>query len=466
MLDDDDVSAVLAAALDGGATWSEVYAERTQATSVRLDDRRVEELTSSRRQGAGVRAVRGTAQGYAWTDVLTRESLREAARAAAAALQGERSAAVATARRAGPTARRRVLLHPADVTEARRVELARAASEAAWAAGADVRQVTVGLADVAETVMVASSLGPRADTERVRTRLVAQVVAERDGLVQTGFEGPGRSQGFEVFDAGDPAAVDPAAVGATAAGQALRLLDSVPCPAGEMPVVLNAGGGGVLFHEACGHGLEADAMARHTTVYSRRGGTQVASTLLSAVDDPTLPGAWGSYDVDDEGTPAARTVLFDAGVQAGVLSDRVYAEALGRPASSGHGRRQSYAHVPAPRMGNSLVLPGADDPAEIVRSMRRGLYAEGLGGGEVNPATGDFVFGVTEAYLVEDGELTRRVRGAQIIGNGPRAVADVDAVGSDFAMKQGVCGKGGQWVPVGFGTPTLRIARLTVGGAA
>ena len=461
VLDDVLVADVLASALTGGGEWSEVYAERTDATSVRLDDHRVEELTSSRRVGAGVRVVAGTQQGYAYTDVLTPESLHRAAAAAAAALQGERSAAVADLRQVEPQVRQSVAVRPGDVDKARRVAVAREAEAAAWAAGGDVRQVTVGLSDVASQVLVASSRGVRADTERVRTRLVAQVVAARDGLVQTGFEGPGHAQGFEVFDH-----VDPSQVGDRAARRALRLLDSVPCPAGEMPVVLNAGGAGVLFHEACGHGLEADAMARRTTVYAERGGQQVGSSVFSGVDDPTLAGAWGSYEVDDEGTPAARTVLFEDGVQAGVMSDLVYAEALGQLAPSGHGRRQSYAHVPQPRMGNSLVLPGTSDPAAMVREVEHGLYAEGLGGGEVNPATGDFVFGVTEAYLIEGGELTRRVRGAQLVGNGPRAIADVDAVGTDFAMKQGVCGKGGQWVPVGFGTPTLRIARLTVGGQA
>jgi TldD protein len=227
--------------------------------------------------------------------------------------------------------------------------------------------------------------------------------------------------------------------------------------------VLNAGGGGVLFHEACGHGLEADVIAKDTTVYARTRGQRVGSDLFSGVDDPTLVGEWGSFSFDDEGTPAERTVLFDHGDQLGEMSDRISAWKLGT-VPSGNGRRQSYAHVPQPRMTNSIVLPGESDPKAIVADVEHGLYAEGLGGGEVNPATGDFVFGVTEAYLIEKGELTRRVRGANLIGNGPRALSLVDAVGTDFAMKQGMCGKGGQWVPVSFGTPTLRIARLTVGG--
>ena len=284
------------------------------------------------------------------------------------------------------------------------------------------------------------------------------MVAARDGLVQTGFEGPGATAGLELFDE-----IAPESIGEKAAQQALRLLDSEPSPAGEMTVVLNAGGGGVLFHEACGHGLEADAIAKDTTVYAGSRGQRVGREIFSGVDDATLPNAWGSLGFDDEGTPAQRTVLFEGGVQAGEMSDRISAAKLSG-VSTGNGRRQSYAHVPIPRMTNSLVLPGESDPAAIVADVERGLYAEGLGGGEVDPATGDFVFGVTEAYLVEHGELTRRVRGANLIGNGPRILALVDAVGTDFDLKQGMCGKDGQWVPVAFGTPTLRIARLTVGG--
>jgi TldD protein len=230
-----------------------------------------------------------------------------------------------------------------------------------------------------------------------------------------------------------------------------------------MTVVLNAGGGGVLFHEACGHGLEADTIAKDTTVYAHTKGQRVGSEIFHGVDDASDPNGWGSFSFDDEGTPAQRTVLFEGGVQTGEMSDRINAARLG-VAPSGNGRRQSYAHLPIPRMTNSYVLPGDSDPALILADVSYGLYADGLGGGEVNPATGDFVFGITEAYLIENGRLTQRVRGANLIGNGPQAIALVDAVGSDFAVKQGMCGKDGQWVPAGFGTPTLRIARLTVGG--
>ncbi len=458
MLDESDVRAALDAALATGGDWAEVYADRRDTTSIRIEDHRVEELTSGRDRGAGVRVVQGTQAAYAFTNVLTRDSLVEAARAAAAAVRGVEPVRVVDLAIARPPATHPARIAPGDVAKADKVALTRRCEEAAWAQGGDVRQVLASYVDVVHRVFVANSLGHLSDDTRIRTRLACQVVAARDGLVQTGFEGPGASCGFELFETESPERV-----GEEAAQRALRLLDSVPSPAGEMTVVLNAGGGGVLFHEACGHGLEADAIAKDTTVYAHSKGQQVGSALFHGIDDGTIPNGWGSLGFDDEGTPAQRTVLFEGGVQTGEMSDRISAGRLGT-APTGNGRRQSYAHLPIPRMTNSYVLPGDSDPELILADVEYGLYADGLGGGEVNPATGDFVFGITEAYLIEHGKLTQRVRGANLIGNGPRALSLVDAVGSDFAVKQGMCGKDGQWVPVSFGTPTLRIARLTVGG--
>jgi TldD protein len=458
VLDEADVRAVLDAALATGGEWAEVYAERRDSTSISIDDRRIEELTSGRDQGAGVRVVDGPQAAYAYTNVLTRESLLEAARAAAAALSGQRQASVVDLTRVQPTAVHPVLRSPSTVSKADKVAAARRAEEAAWAVGSGVRQVAASYADVVQRVFLANSHGHLSDETKTRTRLVCQVVAARDGVVQTGFEGPGGSMGAELLDLNPPEDV-----GRLAAERAVRLLDSIPSPAGEMTVVLNAGGGGVLFHEACGHGLEADAIAKNTTVFAKRKGDRVGSAIFNGIDDATVTNGWGSFGFDDEGTPAQRTVLFEDGVQSGEMSDRISAGKLGT-APSGNARRQSYAHFPIPRMSNSFILPGASDPADILKDVKRGLYAEGLGGGQVNPATGDFVFGITEAYLVENGELTKRVRGANLIGNGPEAISQIDAVGTDFDVKQGMCGKDGQWVPVSFGTPTLRIARLTIGG--
>jgi TldD protein len=248
-----------------------------------------------------------------------------------------------------------------------------------------------------------------------------------------------------------------------AARRAVAMLDSIPSPAGEMPVVVANGCGGVLFHEAVGHPLEADAVDKEASVYRGLVGERCASELIDGVDDATIPNGWGSFDFDDEGEPARRTVLFVGGVLQGFLHDRLRAAKMSVP-TTGNGRRESYANPPIVRMTNTNILPGTTDPGEIVRSTDRGVYVTGLGGGQVNPATGDFVFGVSEGYLIEHGEITTPVRGANLIGRAIDVMSSVDAVGTDFETWEGVCGKDGQGAPVGSGSPTLRIARITVGG--
>jgi TldD protein len=244
---------------------------------------------------------------------------------------------------------------------------------------------------------------------------------------------------------------------------AVAMLDGQPAPAGQMPVVLAPGGGGILFHEACGHGLEADHVQKDASVFRGRMGESFATPLVTGVDDGSVPSAWGTNAFDDEGTPTQRTVLFDQGKLVSLLYDLLRARHDGLP-STGNGRRQSYAHLPIPRMTNSSILPGASAPQDVVGDTRRGLYAKTLGGGQVNPATGDFVFGVAEGYLIEDGRITAPVRGANLIGNGPQILAAIDAVADDFDVRDGICGKEGQGVPVSNGSPTLRISEMTVGG--
>ena len=457
-LDDADARAVLSAALAGGGEFAEIYAETRHSRSLRLDDGRVEELVTGRDQGAGVRVVRGKQTSYAFTNVLSREALVEAAKVAAAAFPTDGPATVADLRRVAPPLRHTVVRDPLEADGPRLAELVRTVDAAARAVDGAVRQVTVSYADARQGVLLINSEGHRSEEVRTRTRLVGQVVAARDGVIQTGFEGPGGSVGHELFDEHPPEQI-----GRLAAERAVVMLDAVPAPAGEMTVVLGPGGGGVLFHEACGHGMEADIVAKGASVYRGKQGQRLGTPIFTGVDDATVPGGWGSFGFDDEGTPAQRTVLFSEGVCTDYMTDRIRAAELGLP-RSGNGRRQSYAHLPIPRMTNSSILPGRDDPAEILASVKRGLYCKSLGGGQVDPASGDFVFGVTEAYLVENGEITRPVRGANLVGDGPTVLGRIDALGSDFDTRQGICGKDGQGVPVAFGTPTLRISRITVGG--
>jgi TldD protein len=447
VLEDAVVRKVLGAALATGGEWAEMYAEDRLSHNIRLEDRRVEELVTGRDRGAGVRVVKGTASAYAYTNRLDTDALLEAARVAAAALREPPSAQVADLRRREPGVRHPVAVDPATVQRTTLAELVRRADH-----------VTAGYGDVRQQVLTANSEGFSTLEDRVRTRFVVQVVAVRDGVVQTGFDGPGRSTGFELLDE-----FPPEEVARKAAERAVAMLASKPAPAGQMPVVIASGNGGVLFHESSGHGMEADLIAKEASVYTGKQGQRIGDERFNGVDDATVEGGWGSFAFDDEGTPAQRTVLFEAGVCTDYLTDLIRARQLGLPAS-GNGRRQSYADVPIPRMTNTYILAGSDDPSEIIRQTPRGLYAKSLGGGQVNPVTGEFVFGVVEGYLIENGEVTTPVRGANLVGDGPSVVAAVDALGDDFTVKEGICGKEGQGVPVGNGAPTMRISQMTVGG--
>jgi TldD protein len=458
VLEDAIVRKVLTAALATGGEWAEVFAEDRLSHNIRLEERRVEELVTGHDLGAGVRVVRGTSSAYAFTNRLDGEGLLEAGRIASAALRDHPVAEVRDLRSRVPGVTHPVKIDPATVERTTLAEVVRRADDAARSYDPSVAQVTAGYGDVRQRVFIANSEGYRVDEERVRTRVVVQVVAIRDGVVQTGFDGPGRSCGFELLDE-----FPPEQVARNAAARAVAMLASRPAPAGEMPVVVGSGHGGVLFHESSGHGMEADLIAKEASVYAGKQGTRIGVSNFNGIDDATVEGAWGSYQFDDEGTPAQRTVLFEGGVCTDYLTDLIRARQLGKPAS-GNGRRQSYAELPIPRMTNTYILPGTDDPDEIIRQTPSGLYAKSLGGGQVNPVTGEFVFGVVEGYMIENGEATVPVRGANLVGDGPSVIALLDAIGSDFGVREGICGKEGQGVPVGNGAPTLRIARMTVGG--
>jgi TldD protein len=457
VIDPDLVREVLEVARSHGAGFAELYAEERSSTVMRLDDGRVEEVVAGGDRGAGIRVFHGESQAYAYTNRLDAASLRRAAEAAASAGRAQDGGAVA-ALTATPVVRQPVRIAGADVPRDRKVAWLREADEAARAFDPAVRQVLVAYLESLQHVLVANSDGRWSEEERPRIRLVAQAVAARDDLLQTGFDGPGGLAGLEFIDAHPPARV-----AETAAKMAVSMLGSRPSPAGQMPVVLGPGGGGILFHEACGHGLEVDHIQKDASVFKGRIGETFASPLVNGVDDGTVPAEWGTNAFDDEGAPTQRTVLFENGTLVGALYDELRAR-HDDVSSTGNGRRQSYAYLPIPRMTNSSILPGESSPEDIVRDTSRGLYAKALGGGQVNPATGDFVFGVAEGYLIENGELTTPVRGANLIGNGPQILAGIDAVADDYEFRHGICGKEGQGVPVANGSPTLRIAEMTVGG--
>jgi len=460
MVEPEVIERTLSLALARGGDFAEVFAEDRESVSARLDDGRVEELVSGRSRGVGIRVVRGESTGFAHTADLSEAGLRGAAEAAAASAEGGAPVRVATlgpvTGRSGPAAR----VLPGSVGKDRKVALLEAADAAARERDGAIRQVSAAYADGRRRILVANSDGLVASDDQVRTRFMVTCVAEGDSGLHTGTEAPGRTVGFEYFDE-----FDPADIARTAADRALALLTARPAPSGRMPVVLRRGAGGVLFHEACGHGLEADLVRRDASVFRGKVGELVASPLVTVVDDGTYGREWGTLTIDDEGAPTQRNVLIQDGILTDYLWDVVRARAEGRPVS-GNGRRESYRCLPMPRMTNTFLLVGTTDPDDIVADTEHGIYCAALGGGQVNTATGDFVFGVTEAYLIEHGEITEPVRAAQLIGNGFDTLRAVDAVGDDFDTWAGTCGKEGQGVPVSAGQPTLRVAEITVGGTA
>ncbi len=458
MVERDLAEEVLRVARRRGGSFAELFVEDTSTTSIRLDDGKVEELTTGHDRGAGVRVCRGTSYGYAYSNRLDRMALLDAAEAASAALADGEPASVLdlTERRRDPV--NRVERPAALVAAGDKVAWLREVDEVARGRSPEVVQVIGVYGDSLQRKTIATSDGAWIEEERPRIRLVAQVVAARDGNIQTGFHGPAACSGVEFIDRNPPSSV-----AEVAARRAVTMLDSVPAPAGEMTVVLAPGMGGVLFHEAVGHPLESDAVDKEVSVYRGLVGERCSSELIDGVDDATVPNGWGSFSYDDEGTPSQRTVLFTGGVLQGWLYDRLRAEKDDAPAT-GNGRRQSYAHPPIPRMTNTYILNGVSDPADVLSSTERGVYVTSLGGGQVNPATGDFVFGIAEGFLLEHGRVGAPIRGANLIGRAIDTMSAVDAVANDFDTWEGVCGKDGQSAPVGSGSPTLRISRLTVGG--
>jgi len=458
LIETDVVQRVLGAALARGGEFAEVFAEDRRGTAAVLDDGRVEELSTGRDRGAGVRVVVGETTGYAHTADLSEAGLLAAADAAAAVARAGGASRVVPLEPVSAPRPNEVALAPETVSKDRKIELLRRADDAARAAGGAVSQVSASYGDARRRVLVANSEGVLAADDQVRTRFAVTCVAVGDAGMQTGFESTALTLGFELFDT-----VDVGELAAVAARRALSKLTARPAPSGEVPVVLASGSGGILFHEACGHGLEADHIVKDSSVYVGQVGNLVASPLVTLVDDGTVGPQWGSFAVDDEGRPAQRNVLVEDGVLTDYMWDYVRARKEGR-VSSGNGRRQSYRHLPMVRMTNTFLINGTDDPDEILAQTPSGVYVAKLGGGQVNTTTGDFVFGTNEAYLIEDGRITEPLRDANLIGNGPEVLRRIDAVADDFAMTPGTCGKDGQSVPVGCGQPTLRITGVTVGG--
>ncbi len=453
-------SLVLARALSRGGTFAEIFFEDSRRFSMTLRSGKIENAAITHPRGAGIRIYDALRSIYVYTcDVSEAGLLRAAERAAAAVTQSR-----AAGRDIVLTPRETPNLHPVlqpvlDTPTERRARLLRTVDGAARAVDCRITQVTVGLTAREQHVIIANSEGLYTGDTRVYTHLSCSAVASDGTENQTGTDNPGALMGFELFDT----RVDPEAVGRKAAKTAVTMLTAPYCRAGEMPVVIAGGFGGVIFHEACGHSLEATSVAPGMSEFCGKLGQQIAAPCVTAIDDGTMPCEWGSENIDDEGTPTTRLTLIENGVLRNYMVDRLNGLKMGM-APTGNARRESYAYAPTSRMRNTYIAPGTDDEEEMIRTMGDGLYAAQMGGGSVNPATGEFNFAVQEGYLVQDGHITTPVRGASLIGKGAQILMRIDRVGRTMTMGQGMCGSLSGSVPTNVGQPTLRVSRLTVGG--
>jgi TldD protein len=459
-----DLESYLSEALSAGGEYADLYFEYLATTSIGIDEGIVKSATEGVSLGVGVRVIAGERTGYAYSDDLSPEKIRKAARVAAHIAKGP-----ATIVKTGFEETRQHNLYPMlsaphESGLAERVELVKRADLAARAYDARIFQVQATYADSLRNVLVATSEGRLSFDRQPMARMSVSALARQgDGAPQHGHSGGGGRVTLEFFEKEKT----PEHFAREAARQAIVQLDAVDAPAGETTVVLGPGWPGILLHEAVGHGLEADFNRKGVSAFSGRIGQQVASPLCTVIDDGTIGSRRGSLNVDDEGMPTQKNVLIENGVLRGYLQDKLSSR-LTNNTSTGSGRRESYQHIPMPRMTNTYMLAGQSDPEEIIKSVQKGLYCATFGGGQVDITSGNFVFSATESYLIENGKLTRPVRGASLIGNGPEALKYVSMVGRDLQLDEGigVCGKEGQSVPVGVGIPTVKIDRMTVGGTA
>ncbi|MBR0368565.1 MAG: TldD/PmbA family protein [Clostridia bacterium] len=459
MLTKTTASDALYAALKTGGDFAEIYWEDQRSGAMGLVDGHVEAASTVRRHGAGIRVFKGLNSVYVHTNDTSASGLAAAARKAADAVSGDACVGDIHLTRSLQRNLHPILEMPMDVAGARKAKLLRDCDLAAKAVSGEITQVRANLTYGESDVLIANSEGLVTGDTRVYTRLYVAAVATKGGDSQSGREAPGAMMGYELF----AGRVDPARTARTAAERAVAMLHAESCPAGVMPVVIDGGFGGVIFHEACGHSLEAAAVAFGNSEFAGKLGQRIASPRVTAVDDGTLPGEWGSLNIDDEGLPTTRLVLIENGILKNYMIDKLNARRMNM-APTGSGRRQDYTFAPTSRMRNTFIAAGDDDEAEIISSCPDGLYAKSMGGGSVNPVTGEFNFAVDEGYLIRGGRIDRPVRGASLIGRGGDILMKIDRVGKNLTLAQGMCGASSGSVPVNVGQPMIRVTDITVGG--
>lgn len=450
---------VLAKAMSTGADFAEVFAENTRSNSIYMIDGKVDSISDSTISGVGIRAFLGVRSVSASTIDLSREGLLRCASQVADVI-GDSSAKVLDihlTERIFPDIHG-VKLVPDTAKKATKIDILKAGYFAAKDYHEDISQVSATILDVDHNILIANSDGLYTEDRQIRTRMAVNAIASRDGETQSGAASPGRRMGLEVFDI-----FTPESIGKEAARHALVNLSAGYCPAGKMPVAIENGFGGVIFHEACGHSLEATSVATNTSQMAGKLGQKIANEKVTAIDDGTIPNAWGSINIDDEGTPSQRKVLIENGILKSYMIDKLNGRRMGMK-ENGSSRRQSFQYSPTSRMTNTFIAPGNDKNEDIISSIEYGLYAKKMGGGSVNPISGAFNFAVSEAYIIRNGKICEPVRSASLIGTGSEIIQNIDMVGTDLETGQGMCGSSSGSIPTDVGQPLIRVSEITVGG--
>jgi TldD protein len=454
------IEEVLSKALCTGGDFSEIFLEDTVKNNISMVDGKVDNSVSGRDFGIGIRIFKGLNSVYAYTNDASRQSLLETAYKAACAIgniHSDKGIDINLTERICSNIHP-ILYVPSSVSNLKKVTELKKAHVAAKDYSSEIAQVTINYSDIDQKVLIANSEGLLTNDRRIRTRAFIQAVASNGVENQMGGQGPGRKMGFEMFDA-----IDIEEIARKASKTAVTMLHAPVCPAGKMPVVIDNGFGGVIFHEACGHALEASSVAKGNSVFAGKLGEKIASDKVTAIDDGIIPNSWGSINIDDEGTPAKRNVLIENGILKGYMIDKLNSRRMNMDIT-GSSRRESYKFSPTSRMTNTFIAPGNDDENAIIASIDNGLYAKQMGGGSVNPVTGEFNFAVVEGYLIKNGKIDTPVRGATLIGKGSDILFNIDMVGKNLEHGQGMCGASSGSVPTNVGQPMIRVSEITVGG--
>ena len=460
-LSDRDLERYLSAALSAGGDYADLYFEYHTTTSISVDESMVKSATQGISAGCGVRVLSGERTGYAYTDDLAPEKILHAARTAAMIASGPAKQPIVSLKESKARNLYPIATPPVSADIVEKLSLVNRADAAARAFDPRIKEVRVAYADELRRILVIGSDGSFAEDSQPLSRMSVYCIAKNGKETSKGTSGGGGRVSLEFFQTDKT----PEHFATESARQAIIQLDAIPAPAGEMEVVLGPGWPGILLHEAIGHGLEADFNRKGTSAFTGMIGKRVASDKCTVVDNGTVPGRRGSLNVDDEGNPTNETVLIEKGILKGYMSDKLSSRLMGIH-NTGNGRRESYEHIPMPRMTNTYMLAGQDNPEDIIRSVKRGVFAVNFGGGQVDITNGKFVFSASEAYMIEDGKVTAPLKNCTLIGNGPDVLTRVSMVGNDLTLDEGIgtCGKDGQSVPVGVGIPTLKVDRITVGG--